>query len=311
MFMMGPANVVTKRFYAEGQINYQPSTINLFYTRDHLGSVREVTANTGTVRARYDYDPYGKITKVSGDLDSDFRYTGHYYHAQSGLHLALYRAYDSESGRWLNRDPIGEAGGINLYGYVGNNPVNLTDPTGLFFKEWGQKLGGWLYDKMMGDREGSYDKDGNMAQRAAMLGNDGADTLDRAMQEGVGMAVDNGTDSLAGAGVGKLFGVVCKVGKKAAKGTRGANKLKPDPDAQGAHTTLRRDPQTGQVTHYETWQPQPNPRNPNPWVSEKRFDRTGASHHNKSTGQDVPTPHVHDPTTPGGVRLPNPGEISR
>ena len=125
------ANSVTKRFYAEGQVNYQPSTLNLYYTRDHLGSVREVTDNSGTVRARYDYDPYGRVTKVSGDVDSDFLYTGHYYHARSGLHLAMYRAYDADLGRWLNRDPIGEAGGINLYGYVGNNPVNWIDPLGL------------------------------------------------------------------------------------------------------------------------------------------------------------------------------------
>jgi hypothetical protein len=41
------ANAVTKRFYAEGQINYHPSTLNLFYTRDHLGSIREVTDSTG------------------------------------------------------------------------------------------------------------------------------------------------------------------------------------------------------------------------------------------------------------------------
>jgi YD repeat-containing protein len=69
---------VTKRFFDQGQINYQPSTINLFYTTDHLGSIREMTDITGAVRARYDCDPYGRVTQVSGDLASDFRYTGHY-----------------------------------------------------------------------------------------------------------------------------------------------------------------------------------------------------------------------------------------
>src|SRR5439155_15020565 len=43
------ANTVTKRFFPEGQINYQPSTINLFYTRDHLGSIREMTDSSGTI----------------------------------------------------------------------------------------------------------------------------------------------------------------------------------------------------------------------------------------------------------------------
>ncbi len=64
-------------------------------------------------------------------MQSDFRYTGHYFHERSGLSLALYRAYDSELGTWISRDPIGEKGGINLYGYVANNPINLVDPFGL------------------------------------------------------------------------------------------------------------------------------------------------------------------------------------
>src|SRR5205823_10578268 len=76
-------------------------------------------------------DPYGKRTKLSGTLDVDFGYTGHYYHAPSGLDLTLYRAYSPVLGRWLSRDPIGESGGLNLYGYVFNNPVNLDDPLGL------------------------------------------------------------------------------------------------------------------------------------------------------------------------------------
>jgi RHS repeat-associated protein len=88
--------------------------------------------SAGTIRAQYDYDPYGARTELQGDLHTDFGYGGHYfYHVQSGLNLALYRAYDPINARWLNRDPIGEIGGINLYGFVGNNPVNFVDPYGL------------------------------------------------------------------------------------------------------------------------------------------------------------------------------------
>ena len=58
-------------------------------------------------------------------------YTGHHEHAKSGLVLTWHRAYDPETGRWLSRDPIGEKGGINLYGYVGNGPVTDWDPLGL------------------------------------------------------------------------------------------------------------------------------------------------------------------------------------
>lgn len=52
-------------------------------------------------------------------------------HSPSGLYLTLNRAYDPYSGRWLSRDPVGEHGGINLYAYVSDDPVNLTDPFGL------------------------------------------------------------------------------------------------------------------------------------------------------------------------------------
>jgi RHS repeat-associated protein len=54
-----------------------------------------------------------------------------FYHAPSGLYLTHYRAYDPVTARWLSRDPIGEAGGVNLYGYVGGNPLSYTDPLGL------------------------------------------------------------------------------------------------------------------------------------------------------------------------------------
>jgi RHS repeat-associated protein len=121
-------STVTKRFFNGGE---QISGTNCFFTSDHLGSIREMTDSSGTLRARYDYDPYGRPTKTSGDLDADFGFTGHYYDTASGLHMALYRAYDAVAGRWLNRDPIQEYGGLNLYAYAGNNPVNLIDPLGL------------------------------------------------------------------------------------------------------------------------------------------------------------------------------------
>jgi hypothetical protein len=73
----------------------------------------------------------------------------------------------------------------------------------------------------------------------------------------------------------------------------------------------RRDSQTGQVTHYERWNPQSNPQNPNLWESGGRFDASGVNHYNKVTAQDVPTPHVHDRTTPGRVRPAAPSEIPK
>lgn len=97
----------------------------------------------GATVAQYDYDPYGQRTKLSGTADADFGYAGSYHHAPSGLNLTLYRAYDPALGRWLSRDPIGEHGGVNSYGYVGNEPLGRVDPLGLtygsnwnFFASW-------------------------------------------------------------------------------------------------------------------------------------------------------------------------------
>jgi len=81
--------------------------------------------------ARYEYDFWGVRSKLGGSAETPWGYTGHYTHAETGLVLAPYRAYDPETARWLSRDPIGENGGINLYGYVGNNPINAIDPLGL------------------------------------------------------------------------------------------------------------------------------------------------------------------------------------
>jgi RHS repeat-associated protein len=105
--------------------------MNLFYSRDHLGSVREVTDANGNLVARYDYDAWGRRTRVFGTYRADWGYAGYFVHRASKLNLTWYRAYDPDLGRWVSRDPIGEAGGMNFYAYVENNPINFTDPYGL------------------------------------------------------------------------------------------------------------------------------------------------------------------------------------
>jgi RHS repeat-associated protein len=143
----GSGATVTKRFFAEGEQRIGGSDAgSYYYSRDHLGSIREVTDAAGELRARYDYDAYGNAVVADGK-NVDFGYAGHYFHAPSGLNLTLYRAYNPALGRWLSRDPIGERGGLNLYAYVQNNPMNKVDPLGLFDmnllfgkeKPWGDK----------------------------------------------------------------------------------------------------------------------------------------------------------------------------
>jgi RHS repeat-associated protein len=133
---------VTNRFFEEGE---RRGTTAYYYFSDHLGSMREVTDGSGAVQARYDYDPYGRRTQISGSLDSSFGFTRHYFHQASGLLFAPFRSYDAELGRWLSRDPIHEEGGLNLYGYVRNNPINLRDPLGLI---WYDNLTDWTRRKV-------------------------------------------------------------------------------------------------------------------------------------------------------------------
>jgi RHS repeat-associated protein len=123
---------VEKRYFGQGVQRVNASSPGKYiFNRDHLGSIREVINSAGSVAARYDYDPYGRRTLVSGTDLADFGFTGHYYHGESGLHLAPYRAYSADLGRWLSRDPISEDGGINVYAYVFNSPIELIDFDGL------------------------------------------------------------------------------------------------------------------------------------------------------------------------------------
>jgi RHS repeat-associated protein len=105
--------------------------MSYYYTWDHLGSTREMLNSSGTIVARYSYDPYGLTTLVSGTNLATFQFTDDYNHAVSQLYLTKFRAYDPDTGRWLSRDPIAENGGLNLYGYVHNKPINFYDLSGL------------------------------------------------------------------------------------------------------------------------------------------------------------------------------------
>ena len=102
-----------------------------YYHYDGLGSVTGLTSSGEAVVATYEYDVFGAMKNQTGSVVNPYRFTGREYDEESGLYYYRARYYGPSLGRFLSPDPIGFAGGINLYTYVQNNSVNLADPLGL------------------------------------------------------------------------------------------------------------------------------------------------------------------------------------
>ena len=88
--------------------------------------------NNGNVVAAYEYDTFGRLLSQSGPMADIFRirFSSKYYDSETGLYYYGYRFYSPSLMRWLNRDPIEEEGGLNLYGFCGNNAVCRYDGDG-------------------------------------------------------------------------------------------------------------------------------------------------------------------------------------
>ncbi|NDY42366.1 RHS repeat-associated core domain-containing protein, partial [Dissulfurirhabdus thermomarina] len=80
---------------------------------------------------RYDYAAFGARRRHGGRVRQALVFPGQYLDEETGLHYNWHRYYDPATGRYLTPDPVGLAGGINLYAYVQNDPVNAVDPMGL------------------------------------------------------------------------------------------------------------------------------------------------------------------------------------
>lgn len=120
---------VIKQFFGDGQLN---SSTKYFYSKDRLSSLREMTDISGVIQSEYSFDPYGRRQAIAEAVVADFGYAAYFSHVRSALNLTGYRDYSANLGRWINQDPIEERGGLNLFSYVGNNPLSCTDPMGLF-----------------------------------------------------------------------------------------------------------------------------------------------------------------------------------
>lgn len=114
-----------------GLLNFNSGGQNYAYLYDGSGNVGAVLDAAQAVVAAYRYDPFGSLLVKTGSVDQSYGFSTKRYNEQLGMLFYEFRPYIPGIGRWATRDPLGEAGGLNLYAFVGNNPVNWIDPWGL------------------------------------------------------------------------------------------------------------------------------------------------------------------------------------
>jgi RHS repeat-associated protein len=126
-------NITAYYVYGLGLISkITPSNQSYFYHFDGIGSTVGISDSSGNMVNKYAYDAFGKVLAQDEGIPNPFKYVGGFGVMDEGNGLFYMRAryYDPEVGRFINKDPIGFAGGLNLFQYVANNPVNKIDPEG-------------------------------------------------------------------------------------------------------------------------------------------------------------------------------------
>ncbi len=109
----------------------QAGTELYFVHSDHLDTAKVITNQNQDVVWQADYTPFGEVVETSNQAEYRQRFPGQYQDDETGFYYNYYRDYDPSLGRYVQSDPIGLAGGLNTYAYVGGNPVSFGDPLGL------------------------------------------------------------------------------------------------------------------------------------------------------------------------------------
>jgi RHS repeat-associated protein len=117
------------------QINSGTPEVLTYLHTDHLGTPRFGTNAAGSQVWAWTNDAFG-TSAPTGTATVNLRMAGQYYDSESGLFYNWNRVYNPAIGRYISSDPIGIKGGLNTYGYVGQNPVNSVDPFGLLACVW-------------------------------------------------------------------------------------------------------------------------------------------------------------------------------
>ncbi len=137
---------ITFRQYEEYNLDVQRLSKTYYFHNDHLGTPQLITDNDQNTVWQADYTPFGQAQVTLNTVANPLRFPGQYFDQETGLHYNWHRYYDPETGRYVTSDPIGLGGGLNTYGYVAGNPVNLVDPTGLLSRSearrnWNERYG--------------------------------------------------------------------------------------------------------------------------------------------------------------------------
>jgi RHS repeat-associated protein len=133
----GSGNLLTRYLYAPAVDALLARTSSggttAWYLPDKLGSIRDIADTTGAVIDHVVYSSYGGVNSETDSANGDrFKFTGREYGGEAGLYYYRARYYDPKTGRFTGVDPMGfDAGDSNTFRYVGNSPIDYTDPSGL------------------------------------------------------------------------------------------------------------------------------------------------------------------------------------